>query len=240
MANELIYIVLPVHSRGAYNTVPYLDDCMKTLKEHTNNFRMIFVDDYCDEEGSRAIERHARDFPESYIVRTFKQRWFTRAVNLGLRFVRSPWAVVLNSDTVLGAGWLDELCAVRDEVAGQGHKVGLVGSVLSAEEPRRYGLTSLPSTPGNPGYVTGHCWLVNMYALFEASSDRGMPGWYLDECSQQCIHIYSDNEICARLNKLGWATAMSFKSAVGHHGGKSWHHDLGRAQSVMLQQVNDF
>jgi GT2 family glycosyltransferase len=236
----LTYIVIAVHSRGEYNTVPYLDECMRTLKENTENFRVIYVDDYCDREGGDAIERHASTFAESYVIRTHKQRWFTRANNLGLRLVRSPWVVLLNTDTVLGERWLEELYGVRDDVQGTGKRVGLVGSELSADEQRRYDIPRFPTTPGNPGYVTAHCYLANMQALYECSAARGMPGWYLDETQQPMIHIRSDNEICQRMNELGYETVRSFKAQVGHRGGASWGHDLGRISGLTLQQVNDY
>jgi GT2 family glycosyltransferase len=154
------YIVLAVHSREPYNTVPYLDECMRTLKEHTQNFRMIFVDDFCDEAGTAAVASHAAQFPDSYVVRTMKQRWFTRAYNLGLRLVRSPWAVLLNVDTVIGPGWLDELYAVRDEAESQGHRVGLVGSVFSAEEPRRWFVSQKPGFRDSPLLVSKYAGYV--------------------------------------------------------------------------------
>src|SRR5262249_49347459 len=131
MAQELTYIVLAVHSRGEFNTVPYLDKCMETLERHTTNYRMVFVDDYCDAEGAASVQRHAARYPESYIIKTHKQRWFTRAYNLGLRLVRSPWTVCLNVDVDLGPGWLEELYAVRDIAAAEiGTRVGLVGSTF--------------------------------------------------------------------------------------------------------------
>lgn len=234
MAEQLTYIVIGFHSRDQYDTRQYLTDCMDSLMKNTTNYRMIFVDDFCDDAGSEHLKTIASKFPETYIIRTFKQRWFTRSFNLGLRLVRSPWAVLLNSDTIMDPGWLEELYAVRDAIQSDGSRVGLVGSVQSQEEPRRYGIKV------HPGYVTGHCWLVSMQAMYECSADRGMPGFYLDETQQKTIHIFSDNEICERMNKLGYITAEAYKSNVGHHGGKSWGHNLGRAFGVSLNEVNDY
>jgi hypothetical protein len=128
---------------------------------------------------------------------------------------------MLNSDTVVDVGWLEDLYAVRDAVEAEGYKVGLVGVEQSGEEQRRYHRTA------EPGFVTGHCYLLSMQALYEASAARGTPGIYFDETQQKTIHIYSDNEICYNMNRLGWTTVVSFKTPVGHHGGKSWGHNLG-------------
>jgi len=240
MASECTYIVVSVHSRGQYDTRDYFRECIRTLEENTTNYKLVFVDDFCDSEGSLAINEVARRHPSSYTIRTEKQRWFTRAFNLGLRLVRTPDAIILNTDTVLGPGWLEELYDVKREAeATIGSHVGIVGSEFSAEEGRRWQHITSPTTPGNPGYVTGHCWLVSMQALFEISVERGMPGWYLDETRQENIHIRSDNDACYAMHRIGWATVRSFKSAVGHRGGASWGHNLGRICGLTLAEVND-
>lgn len=232
MARELLYVVLPVHSRGEYDTRECLRACVDGMHATADNLRMIFVDDFCDEAGSACIKEIASRFKESYVIRTEKQRWFTRAVNLGLRLVRTPWVLVINSDCVFDKGWLDEMLAVRDEVGGSG-KVGLIGSTQSGEEPRRY------ASIVHPDYVTGHCWLASMQAFFDCSAARGMPGWYLDETQAINIHIRSDNEICLAMQRLGYVTVKSFKSAVGHPGGRSWGHQLARIPA-RLDAVNDY
>jgi len=233
VAAELVYIVIPVHSRAPFDTREHLRRCVGTLCNNTDNFRVVFVDDYCDCEGSECIAELATQFRESYVVRTMKQRWFTRAVNLGLRLVRTPWAVEANSDVVFHPGWLEELFAVRDDAVAQGKKVGLVGSVYSADEQRRW------AEMHKPDFVTGHTWLLNMQALEECAAKRGTSGWYLDEVSPRSIHIFSDNFICYEMNDLGWSPIASFKSAVGHDAaGASWGHQLG-AIPLRLTDVND-
>lgn len=245
----MIDIVVGVRSTEQYRTIDYFSKLLTTLKEHTKEYRLIVVDDWSDPLHRVAIEDiahyHNAWTNSSILIKTFKQRWFTRAYNIGLRLVRTPWVVMLNVDVELGAGWLDELFIVKTEVESQynnevmARKVGLVGSEFSAEEPRRWQNITSPSTPGNPGYCTGHCWLANMQALYEASAARGTPGIYLDETQHKTIHIYSDNEISYNLQNLGWLTVRSFKSAVGHHGGKSWGHDLSKPFGTTLEQVND-
>jgi glycosyltransferase involved in cell wall biosynthesis len=220
-------IILCARGTSEFPLKVYFERCIELLRQHTHNYRLILVDDNSEQESAEVIENVARQNRNTLLIRTFKQHWFTRAHNLGLRFARTPWVVTLNTDTEPDAGWLDELYAVRDDFeATQGRRVGLVGSEHSPPEPRRWQETRFPSTPGDPGYVTGHCWLLNMQALCDVSAARGTPGIYLNEVDQSCIHIYSDNEICRMMNANNYATVRSFKSAVGHHGGKSWGHNL--------------
>jgi len=188
---------------------------------HTHNFRPIIVDDNSDEPGARFIDEMVRDNRDVVIIRTHFQHWYTRSFNLGLRLVRTPFVVLLNCDTVLDTGWLEELYAVREEVANLSQRhVGLVGSTLSTEEQRRYAICQ------HPGYVTAHCWLADMQALYEASASRGMPGIYLDETNPLMIHIRSDIEMSYKLMELGWQCVSSFKSLVGHLGGQTWGYRL--------------
>lgn len=208
-------------------------NCINTLQAHTQNYRLILVDDNSDAVAAQVINEIAARNRNTMLIRTNFQHWFSRAYNLGLRLARTQWVVMLNADTVLDAGWLDELYAVRDEATSViGRRVGLVGSELSGEEPRRWAETQ------NPGYVTGHCWLVDMGALYDISAGRGQPGIYLDETRQDAIHIKSDVYACYDMNRLGWATIRSFKAAVGHIGGRAWGHNVGKALSVQLCQVN--
>jgi cellulose synthase/poly-beta-1,6-N-acetylglucosamine synthase-like glycosyltransferase len=226
-------VVLTLHATRQYPAEKDFIQCVDTLCEHTKNFRFIFVDDQCDPEARAILEQTAARFRSSVLIRTHFQHWFTRAVNLGLRLVQSPWAIILNADTILGLDWLEELYSVRDEAQTIcGMRVGLVGSTLSGEELRRWSLSK------NPDYVTGHCWLASMAALTEASNNRGTPGMYLDMTNRLNIHIRSDIEISWRLNALNWACVKSFKSPVGHTGGKSWGHNLHAIQNLTLQDVS--
>lgn len=229
-----IDIVIPVRLTREFSVA---DECFKkcihSLMETTRNYRIIFVDDNSDTVGQCIIESAAINFPNCLVVRTYKQRWFTRAVNLGLRLTNTPWVVTLNSDTFLCEGWLEELFAVRDTaMAESGKPIGLVGSVYSPEDPRRYFPTF------SPHYVTGHCWLLNMNALQEVSKLRGTPGMFLDELNPLGIHIRSDIYICHDLNKLNYLTLVAHHSKVLHEAGKSWGHQLYRIPNS-VDVVND-
>jgi glycosyltransferase involved in cell wall biosynthesis len=198
------------------------------------NYRLILVDDNSDPEGAAFIDALAKEKHDTLLIRSNYQRWFTRTVNLGLRMVRTPWACVLNTDTEYGPGWLDELLAVRDEAqAAMGRRVGLVGSVRYEKTLPRW----MSTAPAD--YVTGHCWLLSMDALYEVSANRGTPGIYLNEQERKQIHIHSDNYLCWDLNRLNWATIKAFHAEVFHHDGKSWGHALGEALAVQIEDVSD-
>jgi GT2 family glycosyltransferase len=218
-------IILPVH-----NALEYTKHCVETILAHTPALnRIILVDDVSDGE-TRDYLLWLLDHNKSWLyMRTGSQRWWTRAVNLGLRQARTERTVVINSDCEVNDGWMEELYDVWDEAAGQGLRVGLVGSQMAMGEARRWVSTK------EPNYVTGHCLLFNIHVLQQASDDRGCSGWYLPErpgVDDRCAHIFSDNEICYQLNRMGYATITSFKAPVGHHGGRSWGHDLSKVYGL--------
>ena len=216
-------IVIAIRARREFPAEIDFEKCIDSIVAHTHNYRLIVVDDDSDSPGTEKIYEIMYRYAESILIRTHKQHWFTRAYNTGLRLVRTPWAVLLNCDVVVDTGWLPELYAVKDIVEQETKaRVGLVGSVLSVEEPRRYSICNIP------GYVTGHCHLVNMQAMQEASERRGHPGWYLDEVNPLMIHIRSDVEICHSLMAHGWHCVSSYKSLVGHTGAKCWGQQLWR------------
>jgi len=218
-------VIIPVH-----DALDFTKACIDSLYAHTKNFRLILADDYSGVETTAYLMGVLQRDPASLYIRTAQQKWFTRASNLGLRMVRTQRCVLLNSDCVVDEGWLEELYDVWTEAEKLlcGRRVGLVGSHLSAEEPRRY------CEMVEPGYVTGHCLLLSMPVLYEVSERRGQPGWYLDELHQEAAHINSDRYLSYELNRLGYVTVASFKSAVGHHGGKSWGYDLSKTSRLRL------
>jgi glycosyltransferase involved in cell wall biosynthesis len=225
--------IVTYHSVPQFPTGELLEQCLATLVEHTKNIRIIVVDDASDIPGAQFLDNLIRKYPNALLVRTGFQRWFTRAVNLGLSLARTERVCVLNSDMVFGPGWLEEMYDVWAEVEKTG-KVGLVGSLQSDPEPRRYQI----SVPAD--YVTGHAWVLSMQAMKEVSVARGnKTGVFLDESTPGNIHIHSDVEICWLLHNLGWQCVKSFKSAVGHIGGRSWGHNIARVQSLRLEDVNE-
>lgn len=223
MSHPQTDIVIPVHGRK-----DLIEKLLETLFMHTQDFRLILVDDFSDAETTAFMLEALKRQAFALYVRTSQQKWFTRASNIGLRLVRTSRVVLLNSDCIVDANWLQELYDVWDDASAQSLNVGMVGSVLSGEEPRRWAQYS------EPGYVTGHCLLLDMALLSEIANKRGTPGWYLDETRHDMLHINSDRFLSYDLNRMGYATVAAFKSAVGHFGGQSWGYQLGRLGSIKI------
>ena len=230
MSHPFTDIVIPVH-----DAFDYLKPCIETLYQNTENFRLIIVDDFSFTPQAEEFCRYivTKD-PNNLLVRTNKQKWFTRASNIGLRLSRTPNVVLLNSDCVLNEGWLEELYGCGEEFLRDNpkDKLGIVGAVLWLESPVRY------KAVYEPEYVTGHALMFNRNAMEELATRRGTPGWWLNELERSQIHINSDRIVCYDLNRIGYKTIISYHCPIGHHGGKSWSYDLGTVGNLKLSDVD--
>lgn len=233
MAKEFMDVLIPIH--GA---LPHLRSCINSLFQNTTNLRLILVNDFSNDlEMDQYLAEVQRDQKSTITLRTGKQHWFTRAVNLGLRVVRTERVVILNSDCIVNPGWLEELENTFDElVAGNVHReIGMVGSFHVGPDHPRFQETRKNTSYD---YVTGHCILVSMNALHRVAFQRGTPGWFFDETQQSNIHINSDRIMCYEMNALGIATFCNYHAQVHHVDGASWGHNLGKVFSIQMEDVD--
>lgn len=208
-------IIIPVH-----NALEHLKVCVDTVYQHTKDFRLILVDDCSDADTKAYLQTVVARNESNLMVQTVRQKWFSRACNLGFRLVRTDRCILLNSDCIVNEGWIEELAGVWSDLENTGHKVGLVGAYGDPGNAVRYVTTS------KPNYVTGHCWFCNMHAFSEVAIQRNTHGYFFNERDPMQVHINSDRIFCHELNELGYTTASAFKVPVGHEGGKSWGHNL--------------
>jgi hypothetical protein len=178
-----------------------------------------------------------------------------RAANLGLRLARTPWTVLLNSDTVLGEGWLEQLHDLRAELLDKSYlrvekKVGLLGHVnrTSCFAGLEYKDGEWTATR-QPTYVNGHCWLLNMRALHIISEDRQRKedGWWLNAMAPRladgsgAVHYGADPDLCWELNAAGYATIAVFSETVQHAGPRpiteEWDADV--TKRIPLSEIDD-
>jgi GT2 family glycosyltransferase/glycosyltransferase involved in cell wall biosynthesis/SAM-dependent methyltransferase len=97
--------------------------CLESVVRHTRPpFHLILVDDASAPETAGILAAFARQHGATLRVND-APRGYTRAANQALAVASGTYAVLLNSDTVVGPGWLDRLvaCAESDE------RIGMVG-----------------------------------------------------------------------------------------------------------------
>jgi GT2 family glycosyltransferase len=192
-----IDLVIPVH-----NALGHFRDMVSSLWRYTERerFRLIIVDDACDNETKQFITQVN---PDVRVVHS-TQQWYTRAVNSGLDMTKHEIIAVLNTDILLCEGWLAGLLRYFDE-----ERVMLAGS--DHQPPR-----TDPSFPTPPDYLTGHCWLVRRRFLEEHGT--------LDENN---AHIDSDRLFSYRVCEKGFRVARDHALPIIHGTGPSWGRNIG-------------
>ena len=120
-----IDIVIPVH-----NGRHHLEACLASLiVELSHNIaNVVIVDDGSDGDTELFVRIYCDRNERFVYLRNDRSVGFTRAVSLGVQSGKSPFFVVLNSDTVVCEGWLEKLSSSM--LASS--KVGLVGAMSNA------------------------------------------------------------------------------------------------------------
>lgn len=117
--SPLASVVIPV-----YGKVEYTLRCLLSISEHLPlaSFEVIVVDD-CSPDDSAALLRQVDGIK---LLVNEVNGGFIRSCNLGASQARGQFVHMLNNDTEVTEGWLDELLATFDEFSD----TGLVGSKL--------------------------------------------------------------------------------------------------------------
>lgn len=123
--DPIVSIVIPV-----YGKIEYTYRCLRSLWSHRSyySFEVIVVDD-CSPDNTLAILETIKGLR---IVRNSTNAGFIRSCNIGAGQARGKLLVMLNNDTVVLPGWLDELVNTFNCVP----QAGLVGSKLMYPDGR--------------------------------------------------------------------------------------------------------
>ena len=236
-----------------------LDDvrrCLASLLACTMPpWRLIIVDDGSGPETAEMLNRFA-DAHGATLLRHQQAKGYTFAANAGLRASLAPWAVLLNSDTVVSEGWLDRMAAL----GGRDPGIGLIGPLSNtaswqsvplvqengdwAENPLPEGIdvaamariaASASASQGFPiPFLNGFCLMIrrelrDAIGLFD---EEAFGAGYGEE-----------NDFCIRARKNGWRLMLADDTYVYHAQSRSYSHErrlaLARRADKALARKHD-
>lgn len=99
--NELASVIIVT-----YNHREYLDACLTSVLKQDYPHEIILVDN-CSQDGTVSFVRE--HFPGVNVVESPDNRGYGAGNNLGVKYARGEYVVILNPDTVVEGGWLSSL-----------------------------------------------------------------------------------------------------------------------------------
>src|SRR5688572_11864436 len=154
-----------------WNVRDYLGDCLRSLMAAgVPAWAKVVVVDNASADGS--AEMVEREFGFVHLMRAGSNLGFTRGNNLALRQADTEYVLLLNPDTLVPSGALEELVAVMD-----------VHRSIGAVAPRQYsrdGRVQLEAAVDLPTVWNAFCDLTLLSRVFPRSRffSRRTMGWW--------------------------------------------------------------
>lgn len=90
-----------------YNGRHFMEPCLKSLQEQTCQDFKILVVDNASTDGS--IEYMRENYPDIEVIALDKNYGFSKAVNVGIKYSRTPYVILLNNDTTVDSHYVAEM-----------------------------------------------------------------------------------------------------------------------------------
>lgn len=188
----------------SWNQSDYVINCLKSIKEHSNDYRVIFVDN-----GSLQTELDliypVLDTLPNRIISLEENLGFIKATNVGILHSDAPYIVLMNNDTEAVQGWLEKLVQPLEE----NKFVGLSGP-----------LTTTPNSwqgvypKDKNGYVIRKTGMLAFFCTMfkrEVFETVGL----LDESFG--VGFGDDDDYCKRCLDFGWELSLVQDLIIPHH-----------------------
>lgn len=231
---EGVSIIIPT-----YNQRDYVLQCVSSIEKHTPAPYEIIVVDNGSQDGT--AEALLRQGGMVRVAALEKNRGFAGGVNQGLMMAKGRHIVVLNNDTLVTPGWLENMmtCLRSDPQIGVvGPVTNYIGGDQQIEVPYRevqemWSFAARQNRP-DPGKhrltdrLVGFCWLFSR-ELFERTG-------YLDE--GYAVGNFEDDDWIVRVRMLGYKLAVAGDAFIHHFGSVSMK-ALGEQDFHTVNQGNE-
>lgn len=219
----MVSVVIPVHNLWSLTAA-----CLDSLRVHSGSYpiEVVIIDNASTDDTARELAERAQhqEFAGGIeVIRNDRNAGFGAAVNQGLARATGEYVCILNNDTEVTQGWLDELLAALAV-----ENTGLVG-------PRSNSISGLQIIPGAPP-IAGSMAPLHEWAANWSAGRRGR-SWPLSRLVGYCllgrgelfeqlggfderfsVGNFEDDELCARVARAGYGLRVTDGAVVLHHG----------------------
>jgi len=211
ISNQILSIILVT-----YNSSELIKSSLEALKSNSN-FK-IYVDDNASNDDTISIIK--KNFPDIEILISPKNMGFSRANNMALKIVKTKFSLILNVDARITQEDILKTLKIMEQnpnIAMAGnivHNCKYENNLIKDIVPCQKNLLQLNGLQNNEFYINKFITGAGMFLNMEIMKKIG----FFDEG----FFLYcEDNEICKRVQKNGFQTAIIKDTALIHIGGNS-------------------
>lgn len=222
-----------------WNQLPVTQDCVASIRRHTNEpYELIVVDNGSTDGTVDWLHTEAASHPGMRLVLNARNQGFARGCNQGLAAATGEFVMLLNNDVVVTEGWLAGMRETLERTNGVGfvgpmtneisgrQKVVPIGyeeslselDTFAAEWRRRHRYQRVFSPR-----VVGFC-MLSRASLYDAIGR-------LDETFG--TGNYEDDDLCLRAELAGYRNVIAADVFIHHHGSRSFTGNAVDHQTTM-------
>lgn len=187
-----------------WNTLSYLKECIKSVKEFTPDAEIIIIDNGSTEKGTK---EYIEEVADKYIFNN-KNLGFSHGNNQGAELAFGDYLVFMNSDIVVGKYWLSEMLKTFSKHKNCGAVgtlsnpiAGFVNKTLVNFQQYK-GQYSIDTQVSN---LMGFCLLMKREVFNQIKFNESFE-----------LGCYEDNLLCYELTKKNYTLWISVKADVTH------------------------
>lgn len=221
----------------SYNTKVLLLNCLKSVFETIKeiSFEVVVVDNNSHDGSPKAV---LKNFPDVRVIENSENLGFAKANNIVLRQTQSPYALLLNSDTILTQGAVKAIYDFMKEKNDAGICAGQLlnedgtkqnsfayfpgmltllfnESLINTLSPFRKNKHSITDTAVKVDSCIGACILMKMEAVRKAD--------FFDE---SFFFFFEETDLALAMHQKGWFSYIVPKAKIYHLGGQSVGHSI--------------
>ena len=231
-----------------YDTRDVTLDCLQSVYNNASRFtiEVIVIDNGSSDGSADAIPER---FPDVRLIRNMGNRYFSPAVNQGLKISRGHYILLLNSDTKVLPGTLDTMINWLEKHPNVGacggqqlgvpympcwHEHRLTDMLLSCE-PWAYLRSRFSASVKESGYswdkphLEGVEVISDGFILIRARALSDI-GTFLDE---HILLYFTEDDLSSRLRAAGWTLDCLADAKVVH----LWQHTSKRTSPLKIKKI---
>jgi O-antigen biosynthesis protein len=232
----LVSIIIPV-----WNQLEYTRYCLESIQAHTSLSHEIIV---VDNNSTDDTPSYLNTFPGVRTIRNETNLGHAIATNRGIAVARGEILVLLNNDTVVTEGWLENLTACllsAPDIGMVGPMTNYIGntpqridglSLLTLEEIQTYGskFNRPDRSKWRENELFGFCFVLKQELVGKIGG--------LDERFE--LGLCDDIDFNRRVRQAGYRTLVAGDTFIFHFGSRSFKGlDMGGALQRSAQQLGD-